>query len=138
MMIIRKSTYQWLGGGDESDRTNKFTERRFKTTLESIKINPWGVSSYFNIVRSDMNQWLLWDFCFQVRAWTSQYSKIFRRRLKMIWSQMPLAWMKQANRPAGKFVDICYNKIMNSTNFVALKWKFIQMNEFLIVSFCTI
>ena len=39
----------------------------------------------------------------------------------MIRSEMPLAWMKQANRPAGEFVDIRYNKIMNSTNFVALK-----------------
>jgi len=25
------------------------------------------------------------------------------------------------NDPGGKFVDICYNKIMNSTNFVAQK-----------------
>ena len=65
MMIIRKSTYQWLGGGgDESDRNIKSTERSLKTSLKSIKIHPWGVSSYFNIVRSDRNQWLPWDFCF--------------------------------------------------------------------------
>jgi len=43
---------------------------------------------------------------FESHAWTTQYSKIFQRRLEMIKSKMPLAWKKQAADPEGKFVDI--------------------------------